>query len=110
MSHTYVQNLTQYDFWSQYLAAPTIIAFFLIWMVFQRLKYPERGWGFINVSDIDVNAGMNQIPTLEELILERQQIQTESKVWTVIRNWFYMSYYRATFVINALCVKLKTTV
>ena len=83
--------------------------FFLIWFVFQRLKYPERGWGFISVSDIDVNSGMNPIPTLEELILERQQVKLESKAWTVIRYWFYTCYYKAMLMTSTLFVKLKTT-
>jgi hypothetical protein len=62
-------------------------------MIFQRLRHPERGWGCIRTSDIDVDAGLNEIPTLEELRLERQA-NKENDLGTTIRYWLYKHYHR----------------
>lgn len=69
-----------YDFFLAYLAAPVVLVFFLFWWAWKR-----ESW--VKLSEIDIDTGRRNFPSLELLRAERAEIAQKSffpRMWAIL--------------------------
>ena len=66
-------TLSAYYFFSLYLACPVILVSFLVYWVYLRVWFPAGGWHMLPLDAIDIDSGMADIPSLDELRRIRQE-------------------------------------
>lgn len=82
-------TLSVYYFFSLYLAAPVVFFFFVSYIIYSKIRYPEVKMGWKGLGDIDILTDLSvTLPTLKELQATRAE---EAK------KPFYIRWYNALF-------------